>query len=407
MLALLVLLIGCGVQKGANLSTGGWKTCPPCANNRVNAHGKPIVMGDERFEQYLPLLEGKRVAILTNHTGLVGTKADSPHILDVLLEKGVDVDMVFSPEHGFRGTADAGEMVDSGRDPKTGVAVVSLYGSGAKPDPAGFDVLLVDIQDVGTRFYTYYITMLRMMDVCAAYGRPVIILDRPNPNGFTVDGPVLDPRFKSGVGALPIPVMHGMTLGELARMIVGEGWLDNGRSCELTVIPCLNYTHATLYELPVAPSPNLKDMQAVYLYPSTCLFEGTTLSLGRGTPWPFEVYGHPSFPVTGFTFTPQSVPGAKNPPLKDRECNGVDLRKVPQKRIRAAGVDLSYIIDAYKRMAPSGEPFWNGSFFELLMGVDYVRPMIEAGASAEEIKARWTGDLEKFLNLRSEYLIYD
>lgn len=364
-------------------------------------------MGDERTKDYLPLIEGQRVALLTNHTGLAGTRADSPHILDVLLKKKVDVAVVFSPEHGFRGTADAGEKVESGRDPKTGVPVVSLYGAGGKPDPETFDVLLVDIQDVGTRFYTYYITMMRMMNVCAAAGKQVIILDRPNPNGFMVDGPILDMKHKSGVGALPIPVMHGMTLGELARMIVGEGWLDGGLRCSLIVIPCLNYTHETLYELPVAPSPNLKDMQAIYLYPSTCLFEGTTLSLGRGTDWPFEVYGHPSMPETGFSFTPRSVPGAKNPPLKDSECKGVDLRSVPQELVRSKGLDLSYIIDAYASMAPTGEKFWNGTFFERLIGVDYVRTMIEAGASAEEIEACWKGDVEKFLTQRSKYLIYE
>lgn len=366
-----------------------------------------VVMGDEQTELYLPLIEGQRVALLTNHTGLAGTKADSPHILDVLLAHKVDVVMVLSPEHGFRGTADAGEKVGSTTDPKTGVPVVSLYGAGAKPDPEAFDVLMVDIQDVGTRFYTYYITMLRMMNVCAAAGKQVIILDRPNPNGFMVDGPILDMKHKSGVGALPIPVMHGMTLGELARMIVGEGWLDGGLKCSLIVIPCLNYTHETLYELPVAPSPNLKDMQAVYLYPSTCLFEGTTLSLGRGTDFPFEVYGHPSMGETGFTFTPTSVPGAKNPPLKDRECKGIDLREAPQEVIRANGVDLSYIVDAYKRMAPSGEKFWNGSFFEKLIGVDYVRSMIEEGATAEEIEARWEEDVKNFLPKRAKYLIYE
>ena len=395
-IVVLALLAGCGVQNDGKTHTE-----------------KQIVMGDEQTELYLPLIEGQKVALLTNHTGLAGTKADSPHILDVLLAKNVDVEVVFSPEHGFRGTADAGEKVESGRDPKTGVRVVSLYGQ-KMPDQVGhdgegedFDVLLVDIQDVGTRFYTYYITMMRMMNVCASEGKQVIILDRPNPNGFAVDGPILDMKHKSGVGALPIPVMHGMTLGELARMIVGEGWLDGGRRCNLIVIPCLNYTHDTLYELPVAPSPNLKDMQAIYLYPSTCFFEGTTLSLGRGTDFPFEVYGHPDIPETGFAFTPVSMPGAKNPPLKDRECRGVDLREIPQDQIRAKGVDLSYIIDAYHKLnAPDN--FWRrDGFFELLIGVDYVREMIENGAKAEEIKARWAPDVEKFETQRTKYLIYN
>lgn len=363
-----------------------------------------VVMGDERLSEYLPALEGQKVAILTNHTGLAGTKKSSPHILDVLLAQGVDVTMVLSPEHGFRGTADAGEKVESGRDPKTGVKVVSLYGAKTQPSAGDFDVLLVDVQDVGTRFYTYYITMLRMMEVCAVGGKKVIVLDRPNPNGFTVDGPILDPKYKSGVGALPIPVVHGLTLGELAQMAVGEGWTA---PVDLTVVPCLNYTHATLYRLPVAPSPNLKDMQAVYLYPSTCLFEGTTLSLGRGTRWPFEVYGHPDMARTGFSFTPRSMAGAKHPPLKDRKCHGVDLRRKSQKLIRAKGLDLTYIIDAYQKMG-APENFWRrDGFFELLIGVDYVREMIEAGASAEEIKARWAGDVEKFEAQRTNYLIYE
>lgn len=378
-----------------------------CGVSSGNYPKNRVVMGDEQLKEYLPLLVGRKVALLTNHTGLVGVKANSPHILDVLLKKKVDVAMVFSPEHGFRGDADAGEKVASATDPKTGVPVISLYGGGLKLEDDAFDVLVVDIQDVGTRFYTYYITMLRMMNVCAAMGKQVIVLDRPNPNGYIVDGPILDPEFKSGVGALPIPVLHGMTLGELAQMIVGEGWLEGGRKCYLMVIPCLNYKHSTLYDLPVAPSPNLKDMQAVYLYPSTCLFEGTTLSLGRGTDWPFEMYGHPAMPETGFSFTPVSVPGAKNPPLQDRLCNGVDLRGIPQEEIRAKGLDLSYIVDAYTTMAPTGEPFWNGSFFEKLIGVDYVRQMIEAGAPADVVKSCWAKDVEKFLAQRAKYLIYE
>ena len=363
-----------------------------------------VIMGDERMSEYLPALEGQRVAILTNHTGLAGTKKNSPHILDVLLNKQVNVALVFSPEHGFRGTEDAGEKVESGRDPKTGVRVVSLYGAKTRPSAEDFDVLLVDIQDVGTRFYTYYIAMLRMMEVCAANNKKVIILDRPNPNGFMVDGPILDMKYKSGVGALPIPVVHGMTLGELARMAVGEGWTA---PVDLTVVPCLNYNHATLYRLPVAPSPNLRDMQAVYLYPSTCLFEGTTLSLGRGTRWPFEVYGHPNFPRTGFSFTPSSVKGAKNPPLKDRKCHGVSLRGKCQKKIRSSGLDLSYLIDAYQKMNAPADFWRRDGFFELLIGVDYVREMIENGATAEEIKARWAGDVEKFEAQRAKYLIYE
>ena len=379
-----------------------------------------IVMGDERLDQYLPLIKDSRVALLSNHTGLAGVTKDSPHILDVLISKNIDVELVFSPEHGFRGTADAGERVSSSTDPETGVRIVSLYGAHSQEQGTEdlFDVLLVDIQDVGLRFYTYYITMMRMMRFCAEHGKKLIILDRPNPNGFKVDGPILERRYKSGVGALPIPVMHGMTLGELARMIVGEGWLygweDNALpqpsvqpALDLTVIPCTHYTHDTLYELPVAPSPNLKSMRAVWLYPSTCLFEGTTLSLGRGTDFPFEVYGHPAFPETGFKFTPRSVPGAKNPPLLDRECNGVDLRDLPLATVRAGGMDLTYLIDAYHRLGEPADFFRPDGFFELLVGVSYVREMIEHGSTAADIRACWAADVEKFSSIRAKYLIYN
>ena len=363
-------------------------------------------MGDERTDMYLPLIKGQRVALLSNHTGLAGISADCPHVLDVLIRHKQDVTLVFSPEHGFRGTADAGEGVSSGTDPETGVKIVSLYGGRAQEQGTEdlFDVLLVDIQDVGLRFYTYYITMLHMMDFCAQNGKKVIILDRPNPNGFMVDGPILEDKHRSGVGALPIPVMHGMTLGELAKMAVGEGW---ALPCDLTVVPCANYTHDTLYELPVAPSPNLKSMRAIWLYPSTCLFEGTTLSLGRGTDFPFEVYGHPDFPQTGFSFTPRSVPGAKYPPLRDRECRGVDLRQIPLDTIRARGVDLTYIIDAYRRMGGPADFFRPDGFFEKLIGVDYVREMIEHGSTAAEIRACWAADVENFSEKRSKYLIYN
>ena len=381
-----------------------------------------VVMGDERLSEYLPLIEGKRVALLSNHTGLAGVTKDSPHIIDVLISNKIDIELVFSPEHGFRGTADAGELVDSSTDPATGVRIVSLYGGRNQEQGTenSFDVLLVDIQDVGLRFYTYYITMMRMMRFCADHGKKVIILDRPNPNGFKVDGPVLERKYKSGVGALPVPVLHGMTLGELALMIVGEGWLYGWEdsdtpepaqtirpALDLTVIPCANYTHRTLYELSVAPSPNLRSMRAVWLYPSTCLFEGTTLSLGRGTDFPFEVYGHPDFPETGFKFTPRSVPGAKYPPLQDRECNGVDLRGLDFSEVRAAGFDLSYIIDAYHRMGEPAGFFRPDGFFELLVGTGYVREMIEHGSTAAEIRACWAADVEKFSEKRSKYLIYN
>ena len=269
-----------------------------------------VIMGDEQTSEYFPLLKDKRIAIFSNHTGMVGDK----HLLDVLLENDFNVVAIFSPEHGFRGNADAGEHVASSVDEKTGVPILSLYdGKLGKPSAASmnkFDLLIVDIQDVGLRFYTYYASMCRLMDACAEYGKKMLILDRPNPNGHYVDGPILDMKHKSGVGWLPIPVVHGMTLGELALMVNGEKWLPEGRQCEVTVIPCKNYTHQTLYRLPIPPSPNLPNMKSVYLYPSICYFEATPVSLGRGTDLPFQVYGHPNMTGYDYSFTPRSVPGA-------------------------------------------------------------------------------------------------
>ena len=364
-----------------------------------------VVVGAERTDLYYPALEGQRVAVFSNHTGRVGDR----HLVDMLVDDGVNVVTIFSPEHGFRGDADAGEHVSGSVDAKTGIRIRSLYDgrSGRPSDEAmrTFDVLLVDIQDVGLRFYTYYISMVKLMDACAEFGRRVIVLDRPNPNGHYVDGPILDMKYKSGVGWLPIPVVHGLTLGELARMANGEHWLTAGRECDLTVVPCLHYTHQTHYVLPVAPSPNLPNMQAVYLYPSLCYFEATPVSLGRGTDWPFQVYGHPDMKGCDFSFTPRRVPGAKNPPLRDRLCYGRDLRGLSPEVIWTRGLDLEYLIDAYRNLG-MGDRFFT-SFFEKLIGVDYVRPMIEAGKSADEIKAMWRDDVSRFKEQRRPYLLYE
>ena len=370
----------------------------------VFAQIPPVKVGAERTDCYLPLIEGKKVAVLSNQTGIVGNE----HLVDVLVRNGINIVGIFSPEHGFRGNADAGEHVNNSIDEKTGIPIWSLYGNaGGKPSPEQmkqFDVLVFDLQDVGLRFYTYYISMARMMDACAETGKKMIVLDRPNPNGFYVDGPILDMKHKSGVGWLPIPIVHGMTLGELALMINGEGWLPEKRKCDLTVIPCENYTHQTLYELPIAPSPNLPNMQSIYLYPSVCLFEGTVVSLGRGTPFPFQVYGHPKYKGSTFCFTPQSMPGAKNPPLLNQRCCGVDLRNLPQSLIRKNGFDLSYVIDAYQNLR-MGEEFFT-PFFEKLVGVNYIRRDIIAGKSAREIKAKWQNDVTRFKQQRKPYLLY-
>ena len=368
-------------------------------------NGSALRVGAEVTESYIPLLEGKRVAVMSNQTGIVGEE----HLVDLLIRHRVNVVGIFSPEHGFRGTADAGEHVSSSIDEKTGIPIWSLYGSGGgKPSAAQmkqFDVLLFDLQDVGLRFYTYYASMARLMDACAEHGKKMVVLDRPNPNGFYVDGPILDMKHKSGVGWLPIPVVHGMTLGELALMINGEKWLPQGRVCDVTVVSCENYTRQTQYELPIAPSPNLPSVQSIYLYPSTCLFEGTVMSLGRGTPFPFEVYGHPDYKGSDFLFTPRGVPGAKNPPLLNTKCWGVDLREAPHEQIWENGFDLSYVIDAYHNL-DIGQKFFT-SFFEKLVGVDYIRKDIMAGKSAGEIKAKWANDVEKFKQQREPYLLYN
>lgn len=368
------------------------------------ANAKRVITGDERTELYFHLLEGKRIALYSNHTGL----ANGKHIVDILKENKFDVTTILSPEHGFRGTADAGERVGDSVDEKTNIPIISMYKFGREgidsTTAARFDILVVDIQDVGLRFYTYYITMWRLMDSCAKYGKLVIVLDRPNPNGFYVDGPILDMKYRSGVGWLPIPIVHGMTLGELALMINGEGWLSDKRKCELTVIPCKNYKHSTLYELPIPPSPNLPNIKSIYLYPSTCFFEGTVMSLGRGTSLPFQIYGHPDYKGGNYSFTPQSISGAKNPPLLGKKCYGVDLSGTDDKYIRKQGIDLSYVIDAYKNLN-IGSKFFT-SFFDLLAGCSYIREMIEQGCDADEIKARWQDDVTKFKKQRAPYLIY-
>lgn len=368
----------------------------------AGAQARRVVTGDERTELYLPLLAGKRVALFANHTSVAGSK----HIADLLHDSGVSMTAIFAPEHGFRGSADAGELIDNSFDEKTSTPIVSLYGGNADKamESTGFDILIVDIQDVGLRFYTYYVTMWRLMNFCARTGREVVVLDRPNPNGFYVDGPILDMRLRSGVGWLPIPTVYGMTLGELARMINGEGWLDDGKKCTLRVIPCKNYRRHTRAEISIPPSPNLPNMKAIYLYPSTCYFEGTVVSLGRGTSKPFQVYGHPDMKGCDFSFTPRSVPGAKNPPLLGQLCHGRDLSAKSSREICREGINLEYVIDAYRNLGMGGKFFT--PFFDKLAGQTYIREMIMQGRSAAEIKAMWKGDVEKFMEQRKPYLIY-
>lgn len=363
-----------------------------------------IRVGAEMTDEYIPLLKGKKVALLSNHTGMVGNE----HTLDVMLKKGVKVTTIFSPEHGFRGKADAGEHVSSGVDSKTGIPIASLYdGKTRSPKKSvmdNIDIIVVDIQDVGLRFYTYYCTMVDLMNAAAKFGKSFMVLDRPNPNGMYVDGPILDMKYESGVGRLPIPVVHGLTMGEIAVMTNGEGWLKGGKKVPLTVIKCRNYTHQSRYELPIAPSPNLPNMKSIYLYPSTCYFEATPVSLGRGTDKPFQIYGHPNMKGYSFSFTPRSVDGAKNPPQLNRLCYGVDLTNLSDEEIIAKGINLEYVIDAYNNL--NMDDYFFRSFFEKLIGDGNIRKMIKAGKSADEIKATWADDVEKFKEQRKPYLLY-
>ncbi|HEY0978856.1 MAG TPA: DUF1343 domain-containing protein [Flavobacteriales bacterium] len=364
----------------------------------------PLKVGAERMELYLPLLAGKRVGVITNATGLIG----NTHLVDSLIALKMDVVKVFAPEHGFRGDADAGELVSDGRDPRTGVPLVSLYGKNKKPSVAQLqdvDVLLFDIQDVGVRFYTYTSTLHYAMEAAAEQHRKVIVLDRPNPNGFYIDGPILDTAHRSFVGMHPVPLVHGMTIGEYARMINGEKWLKKGVQCELEVVPCSGYDHTVRYALPVRPSPNLPNMEAVYLYPSIGLFEGTPISVGRGTEWPFQCIGTPGGTFGDFTFTPVSRPGAKDPPHKDRLCKGLDLRAYgKEKAPQATQLNLDWLLTAYGSAAD--RPKFFSSFFDVLAGGPTLRKAIQAGQDESSIRSAWKPGLEAFSVMRTKYLLY-
>ena len=363
-------------------------------------------VGAERMEVYLPLIEGKTVALVGNHTSVLG----NTHLVDTLLAMDVNIRVIFAPEHGFRDLADAGAVITSGADPVTGINVLSLYGDRKKPAPEdleGVDVVIFDIQDVGTRFYTYLTTMCYVMEACAENGVKFIILDRPNPNGFYVDGPSLDTaNYSSFVGIHPIPVVHGMTLGEYAWMVNGEGWLADGIQCEVTVIKCDNYTHETMYELPVMPSPNLPNMNSVYLYPSLCFSEGTVLSCGRGTEFPFQVMGAPKMPDTGFSFTPKPSFGSSNPKHNGEVCYGIDLRNAMQDGlVPTPGMNLQWIIDAYNAY-PEKDEFFNG-YFDTLAGSSTLREQIIQGMTAGQIRESWKTGLEEFTKIRGKYLLYN
>ncbi|MDG1781876.1 MAG: DUF1343 domain-containing protein [Flavobacteriales bacterium] len=366
-----------------------------------------IEVGALAFDKYLPLLAGKSVGVVANHTSMLGEQ----HLVDVLLSKKVDIEAVFAPEHGFRGKAANGEKVESGKDAKTGLIIHSLYGKTKKPSNTmlvGVDVMIFDMQDVGARFYTYLSTMHYVMEACAENQIPVIILDRPNPNGFYIDGPVLQPTYSSFVGMHPIPIVHGMTLGELAQMINGEGWLDNSIKCDLTVVPCANYDHNDLYELPVNPSPNLTSQEAIYLYPSLCLFEPTKVSIGRGTDFPFEVIGHPSHEYGSFSFTPEDRPGKSvNPKHEGKECRGQNLNSFGEFYFTShRSMYLEWLVAMYEFYPDKASFFTSANFFDKLAGTDELRKQIVAGKSAEEIQQSWQEGLMEFRSRRLPYLIY-
>jgi uncharacterized protein YbbC (DUF1343 family) len=365
---------------------------------------KTPIPGSYQIELYRDMIEGKVVAIVANQTSMVG----QTHLVDNLLSIGTDIRVIFSPEHGFRQLADAGEVINDGKDPETGIRLISLYGKHLKPtaeDLSGIDVIIFDIQDVGARFYTYISTLHYILESCAENKIKCIVLDRPNPNGFYFDGNVLDTAYRSFVGIDPVPIVHGMTIGEYARMINGEGWLKDGVKCDLTVIKCKNYRHKTYYTLPVKPSPNLPDQNAVYLYPSICFFEGTNISLGRGTSFPFQVYGSPDLPDKGFSFTPESVPGAKNPPLLGVKCFGTDLRDATKNRlVPKPRLNLTWLIRAYNDF-PQKDKFFT-SYFDVLAGGPVLRELIRKGMTARQIRATWKVDLKKFAKIRKKYLLY-
>jgi uncharacterized protein YbbC (DUF1343 family) len=365
-----------------------------------------IQVGAERTEEYLFLLKDKSVGLIVNQTSMIG----GSHLVDSLLGAGINVTTIFAPEHGFRGTADAGATIVDGKDEATGIPIISLYGNNKKPSAAalsGLDILVFDIQDVGARFYTYISTMTYVMQACAENNKPLLVLDRPNPNGHYVDGPILDPNFSSFVGLHQVPVVHGMTIAEYANMVNGEGWLPNGLRCDLNYVLCKNYNHNTPYSLPVKPSPNLPNDDAIRFYPSLCFFEGTVVSVGRGTDAPFQIFGHPDFPESApFTFTPESTSGASNPKLNGKLCRGYDLRENQPAAFEEGKLNLNYLITAYQDLKGTGAFFNSNGFFDLLAGGDELRKQIEAGLTEEEIRLSWRDGLNAFNEIRSKYLLY-
>ncbi len=370
----------------------------------ITMFSQPIIVGAERSDQYLEHFRGKRVGVVVNHTSMVG----EVHLVNFLLENNIDITVVFAPEHGFRGKKADGETIVDGKDKETGLPIVSLYGKNKKPSAdqlKNVDLLVFDIQDVGTRFYTFTSTMTLCMEACAETGIPMWVFDRPNPNGHYFDGPILENEFKSFVGMHPVPIVHGLTVAEYAKMIVGENWINQAKNLRLNVVPCFNYSHSMAYKLPIAPSPNLPNVESIILYPSLCLFEGTEVSIGRGTSTPFQVVGTPWFTEGDISFTPHSMESSKNPKHKGEECFGFDLRDFSQSYLNTSHQLYLYWLVGFYEMAPEKDKFFT-SYFDKLAGTDGLRKQIIGGKSVEEIRRSWEADLKAYSILRDQYLIY-
>ena len=373
----------------------------------VSQSESDVIPAAERLALYFPQIKGKKVGLVVNQTSVV----DGIHLVDTLKLMGADIQRIFAPEHGFRGKADAGEHVKNEMDAKTGVPVISLYGKKKGPaaeDMEGLDVMVFDIQDVGVRFYTYISTLHYVMQACADYNVPLILLDRPNPNGHYIDGPILEKEFTSFVGMHPVPTVYGMTIGEYGKMINGEDWLKNGAQCDLTVIPCKNYDHTTYYNLPIKPSPNLPNIQSIFLYPSLCLFEGTNVSVGRGTEMQFQMYGHPAWTDAPSKIKIKSMPGAKYPKHENKTIGYKSLQDLTKGALHNRdGLNMDYLVEMYQVLTAQGEPFFlENNFFEKLAGTDQLRAQLKAGKSAEEIRASWKSGVDDFKTIREKYLLY-
>lgn len=408
---LLILLYACNLDAGVALPNSGSIVITENPKPRIEFNksrllfqSKEPTLGIDRLHLFVDSLKGKNIAIVCNQTSMV----KGVHLLDTLLALKLNVIKVFSPEHGFRGNVGAGEMVNSSIDERTGIPLVSLYGSHKKPtesDLSDVDIVIFDIQDVGVRFYTFLSTMHFVMEACAENNKQMVVLDRPNPNAHYVDGPMLEPTYSSFVGMHPVPIVYGMTIGEYALMINGEGWLDKKQCCNLWIIPCKNYTHKTKYVLPIAPSPNLKSELAITLYPSLCLFEATTVSVGRGTDHPFEIYGHPNFPVLGFSFNPVAREEASNPTQINKICNGYNL--APYLSKRSYEINLNYLLNARDLLSDSISFINQHSFFNRLAGTASLKEQLDRGWTAKDIRATWQPGLEAFRAIRKKYLLYN